>query len=79
MRKMMYIHIVICDDIFFRQDVRGCDPIEPRILEKISKKAEGKPLCKTKSQKNGSFEFSSVPSGEYTLVRFKEFMQNIGN
>ncbi|XP_028401177.1 nodal modulator 1-like [Dendronephthya gigantea] len=54
------------------EDVRGCDPIEPRILVKISKKAEGKPLCKTKSQKDGTFLFSSVPTGEYTLVPFYE-------
>ena len=72
------IHSAVSDHILFRQDVRGCDPIEPRILEKISKKAEGNALCKTKSQKDGTFGFSSVPSGEYTLVGFKEFMQNIG-
>ncbi|CAB3977797.1 Nodal modulator 1 [Paramuricea clavata] len=54
------------------EDVRGCEPIEPRILVKISKKAEGEALCKTKSQKDGTFQFSSVPSGEYTLVPFYE-------
>lgn len=54
------------------EDVSGCDPIERRILEKTSKKAEGTALCKTKSRKDGVFSFSSVPSGEYTLVPFYE-------
>lgn len=50
------------------QDVSGCEPIEKRILDKISTKTEGTALCKTKSKIDGTFEFPSVPSGYYTLV-----------